>query len=506
MERRAYIASWVFRVLTASLGTACAGEREPVESTGIRRVVIEGALDRGSQSQLHRSLDLCAERGEILIVELNTPGGEIELMRQMSLELLEASERGVQTVAWVNDRALSAGSLLAMACERLYMRSHATLGDAYPIRIGIDGILPISEDEEVKEKELAALRSQFRAVAEKRQRPGILAEAMVDPEIEVVRLRVDGEERLVSLREYDDLRAKGLQPEFLGTVVASGNLLAVTGTQAVDLGIADGLADSLEEVVLKLGLGPREPITVERSRSEDLASLLFALSPWLLIAGFVLIYIEFKTPGFGVAGTLAIACFAAVFFGRWLVGLADVPHLVLLVAGVGLVALELFLFPGTAWLGFVGVLCLLAGLFLSSGGGFETGIDRRILLDEVRRFVGIGFVAMLLIWGLSRILPRTPVLGRMVLVPTGRATAAAMKEAQGRHAELARVGESGRALTALHPVGKVVLDADPSVEFEARASGPEISVGSRVRVVEVEGGRLLVEAESADRAPSVARA
>jgi membrane-bound ClpP family serine protease len=89
----------------------------------------------------------------------------------------------------------------------------------------------------------------------------------------------------------------------------------------------------------------------------------------------------------------------------------------------------------------------------------------------------------------------------MVLAPSGSATGAAMRDAQGRAADLARAGARGRALTALRPVGKVVLDADPALEFEARASGPEIASGASVRVVEVEAGRLLVERDPGDGAP-----
>ncbi len=487
-------------VLVAGCVCSCARSETAAPSTGVRRVVIQGELDRGSQSQLNRALDQAAANAEVLIVELNTPGGEIELMWQMAGMLLKASDRGVKTVAFVNDTAASAGALLAMACEVLYMRPHATIGSAVPVRIGIDGLLPVAEDPEVREKLTSNLRAEFRAVAKERRRPEVLAEAMVDPDVEVVRLRVDGAEGLYSDLEYDDLRSRGIQPEFLGTVVAAGDVLSLTGTEAVELGLADGLADSLEEVVSKLGLGPRETVTVARTRSEDLATLLITVTPLLVIAGFVLLYLELKTPGFGVAGTLALLCFGAVFFGRWLVGLADVPHLVLLVVGAGLLATELFLLPGTVWMGAVGVVCLVAGLLWSFGGGLATGIDRAILIGETRRFVGSALVAMLVIWGLSRFLPKTPVLGRLVLAPKGRATASAMPEAGGRHAEIARVGALGRALTALRPVGKVVLDGDRTIDYEGRASGPEIPPGERIRVIEVEpSGRLLVEADAPER-------
>ena len=119
---------------------------EPVGTEGLTLVRIEGALDVGTQALLARALAAAKERGDKLIVELDTPGGEIELMWQLANALLDASKDGVPTIAWVHDRALSAGSLLAMACERVYMRSHATLGSALPVQLGPGGLLPSSED------------------------------------------------------------------------------------------------------------------------------------------------------------------------------------------------------------------------------------------------------------------------------------------------------------------------------------------------------------------------
>jgi membrane-bound serine protease (ClpP class) len=464
---------------------------------GLTLVRIEGPLDVGTQALLARAFQGARARGDRLVLELDTPGGEIELMWQLANAILDASSSGVNTVAWVHDRALSAGSLLALACERVYMRSHATIGSALPVQIGPGGLMPASEDEAVREKLSSALRGEFRGVAEKRGRSGLLAEAMVDPEIEVLEIRVDGGLRLVSAQEYDDLgrRPAGEQEsfEFVRTVVEKGELFNATGSEAVALGLADGLAESVEELAAKLGLAGARPTEVHRARSEDLAAWLYALSPLLLVAGFVCLYLEIKTPGFGLAGALALVSFGVVLFGRYLVGLADIPHVLLITGGAALVAVELFLLPGTLWPGLCGAAAIVLGLIWSFAGariGVEYGLDRAILVEESFRVVGAGFVALLVIWGLSRVLPHTPFFSRMVLAGGPGPTAAAMPEAR---AEPARVGALGRATTALRPVGKVELEAMPGRDFEARAEGAEIAAGVRVRVLEVQpSGRLLV--------------
>lgn len=469
----------------------------PQTSGGVTRVRIEGALDVGTQALLRRALDGAEERGDRLVVELDTPGGDVELMWQLANALLDASDEGIQTAAWIDDRALSAGALLALSCERVYVRAHATFGSALPVTIGPNGLMPVAEDEEVREKLSSALRAEFRGVAERRGRPGLLAEAMVDPELEVVEVRVEGELRLFSSVELDDLRARGTPHEFLRTVVARGELFNATGSEAVALGLADGLAETREELWSKLGLsGARETVLV-RARSEDLAAWLVALSPLFLIGGFVLLYLELKTPGFGLPGALGLACFAVVLGGQYLVGLADIPHVILIAAGAGLIAAELFLLPGTLWLGLAGALAMLGGLIWSFAGsrlGLDYALDRAIVVEEALRVFGSGFLALIVIWGLSRVLPHTPVLGRMVVAPDTVGPAAAMPEAGGAHGRVARVGATGRALTALRPVGKVVLEADAALDFEARAEGAEVARGARVRVVEVQpSGRLVVE-------------
>jgi membrane-bound ClpP family serine protease len=108
---------------------------------------------------------------------------------------------------------------------------------------------------------------------------------------------------------------------------------------------------------------------------------------------------------------------------------------------------------------------------------------------------------------LSRWLPRTPLLGWLVLDASaaGRATAEAMPDARDARARTATIGATGRAVTDLRPVGKVVLDAEPALELEARASGAAIETGARVRVVEVQPSyRLVVDPEEeGERSPSL---
>jgi membrane-bound serine protease (ClpP class) len=466
---------------------------------GVTLVQIDGPLDVGTLSLVKRAREGAASRGDRLVVEMNTPGGEIQLMWNLAKALSAASEDdGLLTVTWVNDQALSAGALVAMACDRLYMRSRATIGSATAITLGTGGPQPISEDAAVAEKFNSSFRSGFRGWAEDHGRSGAVAEAMVDADVEVRQVRVDGELRVVTGKEENDLISQGKKVQLVKTIVQRGELLNLTGREAMDLEFIDGIAETLEEVLERIGAAGVAPTIVVRQRSEDLASWLDMLAPLLFIGGLVLAFIELKAPGFGVAGIGSLACFGLLFFGRYLTGLADVPHIVLFALGVMLIAAEVFLVPGTLWLGVLGGLCVLVGLIWSNLGpglGLEYALDRDIAISAGATTVLWMGLAMVVMYVVGRFLPDIPILNRLALETRDGTVASAMPMRQDARFGAAQVGAAGRALTTLRPVGKVVLDAAPDLEFEARSPGGVVEAGSAVRVVEVRAsGRLLVEA------------
>jgi len=310
-------------------------------------------------------------------------------------------------------------------------------------------------------------------------------------------VRVDGLARLVSEREYEDLRSRGDPFELLATIAPPGTLLSLSGAQAVELGFADGLAGSLDEVLAKLGGGRAH--AVERTRGDELAAWLDQLKYVLLVAGLLAAWAEFKAPGFGLPGIVSLVCIGLFLFGRFLVGLADVPHVVAVVAGVVLLAVEVFVAPGTLWFGLAGGVLLLGGLLSATvwpAGGLELPLAKEFLVDETFRFT-LGLSAVVAgAWVLSRVLPHTPLVSRLVLAGGATHTGAAVAEAADISEKRGRLlGARGTALTDLRPVGKVRLDAEAGAEFEARSDGLALDRGARVRVVDVSSGRLVVAAD-----------
>lgn len=469
-----------------------------VAEAGATTLRIEGELGVVHQALLVRGIAGAKARGDKLVIELDTPGGEVQLAWRIARLIDEASKDGVPTVAWINDHALSAGALLALACDDIYMRGTSSFGAAQTIGVGPDGIVGVPADEVVEEKYGSTWRASFRAFAEEHQRSADLAEAMVDRAVEVRLVRVNGEERIVGATEWDDLRQRGEEVQLIETLSTNADLLNLTCAEAVRLQMASGRADRLEEVLANVGLAGATVTRLEPSRSEELAALLTAISPLLFILAVVLAFVELKAPGFGVPGILSAACFAALLLGRYLVGLAEVAHVVLIGVGIVLLAVELFLVPGTIWVGLLGALCVFGGFVwsgLSAAGGLELAMDRTLALDSAFRAAVTAVIGLCLALAVTRLLPRTPLYARLAVAPVDPrpARASAMPEAEGAHGAAARPGAPGVALTDLRPVGKVALDGAGTLQYEARSSGPEIGRGARVVVVEAGAGRLVVE-------------
>jgi membrane-bound serine protease (ClpP class) len=242
---------------------------------------------------------------------------------------------------------------------------------------------------------------------------------------------------------------------------------------------------------------------VHRQRSEELAAWLDRLVPLLFIGGLVLAFIEIKMPGFGLPGIGSIACFALLLFGRYLVGLADIPHLVVVAVGVILVAVEIFLVPGTLWAGVLGGLLVIGGLIwanLGPGYGLEYPLDRDLAIDSAFETMLWSAFAAVMMLVISRYLPRTPIMNRLVLDAGGSGAGTSPGDASGAHeiVEALRPGTLGTALTDLRPVGKVQLDGDGR-EFEASCPGGALESGTRIAVIRIHAtGRLEVEAAGAE--------
>ena len=461
-------------------------------------VRVEGEISYGTLGLLDRALTRASELDAVCVIELDTPGGRVDLMEEIGRRIERArDEGGILVLAWVTDQAISAGAYIALSCDRILMREGTQIGAATPIMAGPAGATSVDK------KFVSAFASKFRGIAERNGYPPAIAEGMVDGDVEVLWVLPgeSDEPRAMTAEEYEALRRAEPGTRNEGRIGAEGKPITLTAREAFQFGLAEP-AEELDDVLR--GLIPQvyfeQPaiLRVELAGAEALAQLLGTLGPILLIAGLALIYLEFQAPGLGLPSILAAVCFGLLIAGRYIAGLAGFEHVALIVLGLALIAVEIFVVPGTLIAGLAGGAALIAGLALSSLGDIDPlrfELDRYLLFQSVVNTVvwlalGAG-LSMLISW----LLPKTPVYSYLAAGPTEDTET--FGSALGSRAEARPrqdlIGRLARATTALRPVGEVQVDGEGIVEFEAYALDGPWDPGQRVRIVSTEGGRLRVE-------------
>ena len=410
---------------------------------------IEGMIDLGLAPFVERVLEeAAAARAAAVILEINTFGGRVDAAVLIRDALLRAR---VRTVAFVNKRAISAGALISLAAETIAMADGGTIGAATPVEMGAPG----APAQPVAEKTVSYLRKEFRATAESRKRPPLLAEAMVDADVAI----------------------RG--------VIDKGKLLTLTTEEALKHKLADFRADNLDAVLQSLGLAGAEIRRAKQTWAETLVRFLThpIVSSLLMTIGILGIIVELRTPGFGVPGALGVTSLALFFWGHWLVRLAGWEELLLVGAGVILLAVELFVTPGFGVMGVLGLLALLSGLGLSLVGAGATWEVVIAAIGQVALSLLLALAASL---ALLRLLPHLPFGRRLVLE-----TELTAREGFASAPETDRVwlGKRGTAASTLRPAGVADIEGE---RVDVVSDGEFIDQGEPITVVRVDGNRIVV--------------
>lgn len=391
---------------------------------------------------------------DALIVRIDTFGGRVDSAVVIRDALLEAQ---VPVVAFVENRAISAGALIAYAADHIVFSPAASMGAATPIQVQGGEAVP------VEEKVVSYMRAEMRATADANGRRTDVAEAMVDRVVVV-----DG-------------------------VVNGETLLTVTTSEALALDVADGVSASLDALVAELGAGGAEVKTLKRNWAERLAMLITTpvVAGLLMSLGILGIWVEIKAPGFGAPGVIGILALAAFFFGHMVVHLAGWEEVILAAIGVVLLVVEIFFVPGFGVPGLLGLLCFVAA-FVFAMVGLPIGVSLEIgalNLAAFRVFVSLS-VALVGMGIVAKLLPERALPGWLVLRTAIDDESGAEAQQGGRDAQ-SLVGAIGTATTDLRPSGRAEF-AGRLLDVVGRTDW--IDKGTRVRVVEVGGVRIVVEA------------
>lgn len=434
---------------------ACASETAgPTSDTVVYVIPVTGTIELGLAPFIERSLDEARAAGaEVAVLDIRTDGGRVDAAQRITHAVEDAE---IPVLAYVDQKAYSAGAMIALSADQVYMRTGAVMGAVTPV----DG-----QGHKAPEKIVSAMRASMRALAERRGLDPRVAEAMVDESIEV-----DG-------------------------VVEAGKLLTLTSAEAEAIGYAITV-DDLDDVFQQAGITVDRVVDTRLNWAERVVRFLTnpLVAPFLLSLGFLGIIIEIKTPTFGLAGGAGALALALFFGGHYLVGLAGMEEIILLLAGIVLLGIEAFIVPGFGIFGILGIGGILGGIYLSLVGSMSTLADY-----SQAALVMSGAVLILLVsaWAILKTLPSNTRLWRSGILlgeDTGRDVgyvSASVRE------EL--VGKRGVAVTDLRPAGVGKFDEE---RLDIVAEEGWLTAGTPIEIMRAEGYRHVVRAIQTESNPS----
>jgi len=468
-------------------------------------ILCKGMIDDGLYKSIQRRTRIALNEGvEYLIYEIGTYGGLLNSADVISKYLILEIGKKAHTVAYITTEAISAGAMISVSCQDIIMLENTTIGDCAPIALGskLEGV--------EREKAESFTRVAFVRAAEANGYPQALLRAMVTMQIEVYRVKniKTGEyEFLEKDRLPKDANEYDLDNKEL--IVKDDELLTLTASQACEYGIARA---QVKDRAGMLGfLAKRdgvtfvgEPMVLKTTWSEEMVRWLnspvaMAVLVMLALLG---VYIEFNTPGVGLPGLVAVICFAIIIGSKYLVGLANWVEVALFVVGMLLLMVEIFVLPGFGIAGFLGITCILVGLF---GMLIKNPPDKLPWPQDafawydftwgVLSLAGgfIGFVV--LAWLLAKYVPKIDFLSGLILVPTAAKPGSQMQVSMRRPPESetigVKVGDKGEVVSILRPTGKAKF-GDAIVDVVA--VGEFLVKGTKIEIIEIHGNRVVVRA------------
>ena len=433
--------------LALGAGTALFAFAPPTEAQTagtVHRVPVTGVVELGLAPFIERSLQEAAAAGAVaVILDMDTPGGRVDAAERISDALTDSP---VPVYTLVNRRAFSAGALIALSTDHIYMRPGSVIGAATPV----DG-----SGTKAPEKIVSAMRSEMRALAEAAGLDPEIAAAMVDEDIEI-----EG-------------------------VVEAGKLLTLTTEEATELGYATEV-DDLAALLDELGHSGASVVTSTANWAERVVRFFSnpVVAPFLLTLGFLGLITEIKTPTFGMAGAAGLISLALFFGSHMIVGLAGLEDVIIFGLGLVLLGVEVFLIPGFGLFGLLGGIGVMAGLFLSLLGGLPTSPDfarAGLVLSTTVVLIAVST------WVVIRSLPGSSRLAKSGIFLLDRTDREIGYESSHPRSDL--IGLAGRAITDLRPSG-TALFGDERIDVVSESAW--ITEGTPVRIVSAEGYRHVV--------------
>lgn len=411
----------------------------------VYHIEISGTIDLGLPPYIERVIGEAETAGaSAILLEVNTFGGRVDAATQIKDLLLNTN---LETIAFVNKRAISAGALISLSCKKIGMVPGSSIGAATVVD---------QSGNKAPEKAISYFRAEMGATAERNGRNRKIAEGMVDEDVEV----------------------EGLSEK--------GKLITLTAEDAIKWKMADYIAPTLNTFLDSLGLGDEKVVYTKPNWAEDVVRFLTGpiISSALISLGLLGLFFEIKSPGWGVPGTLGLL-FLALFFGsHYIINLASSIEIILFFIGVGLLLLEIFVIPGFGFAGIAGIISIIAGIYLSLVGALEhvtwSDLGSAAYRLGLALLVTIGGAAILARFG-----PRTTFWRKLSLQDEQKRDEGYVASKDYR----TYIGKTGIALSPLRPAG---LGQFGDERLDVVTEGEFIEKNAPIKIIRVEGYRLVV--------------
>ncbi len=388
---------------------------------------------------------------DFILIHMNTYGGQVNIADSIRTRIMQSR---IPVIVFIDNNAASAGALISIASDHIYMRPGANMGAATVVD---------QSGEVVPDKFQSYMRSTMRSTAEAKGRDPNIAEAMVDPSVVV----------------------EGVSEE--------GKVLTFTASEAMKWGFSEGMAENVEEVMQNAGIENYSIIEQQHTGLDKIIN--FLINP--VVSGILImlvlggIYFELQTPGIGFPILASLVGAILYFAPLYLEGLAANWEVILFVLGLVLIAVEIFAIPGFGIAGILGILFMVSGLAFAMLG--NQGPDFSMVpASEIGRAFFIVIIAFFLsvsssIYLGAKLLLNRGRIGNALALNTIQDTSAGFSSANIQMVSL--IGKTGVAYTMLRPSGKVEIDDDV---FDATALTGFVDKGEQVKVVKHETSQIFV--------------
>ena len=424
----------------------------------VYRVPIEGTIDLGLPPFIKRMIDKAeSENATAIIFDINTFGGRVDAATQIKDAILGSD---ITTIAFINRRAISAGALISLSCEKVYMTGGGLIGAATAVDMS---------GKKGSEKVISFMREEMASTAEKRGRNKEIARGMVDEELNFSHLVINGDS--ISVNDIEGRK--------------DGKLISLTTEQAIKYGIADGTAETIESLMDTLSLGSLELAGSSENWSESIVRFLTnpVVASLLTTFGFLGILFELQSPGWGIPGFVGLTCLILSLSVSYIAQLATMSDMIFILVGLSLILLEMLVIPGFGIVGIGGIGFMLYGLYLLLLP--EVPVGEEVLGQAMDGFL-IGLVGAIIgILLLGKLMIRSK-FWEQLTAPSSRKKNQGFSNSQGWE-DLQ--GELAVTDTDLHPSGWINID---NQRIFVLSEGGFIEKGKEVTILSVDGNRVIV--------------